>query len=171
MVNVSENCCSFYQLSTIRPSNTSHRLSAISYQLSAISYQLSAISYQLSAISYRLSAIGYQLSAISYQLSAISYQLSAISYQLSTIRPSAIGYQVISHQPSAIGYQLSAISYICGMHARAPRSDPAPLRRSHRSALSPQPPDCPPAPLHPASLRHIERPSQPPVHYRSHQRH
>jgi len=142
---------------------------SISYRLSG--HQTPVIGYQLSAISYRLSAISYQLSAISYQLSAISYQLSAISYQLSTIRPSAIGYQVISHQPSAIGYQLSAISYICGMHARAPRSDPAPLRRSHRSALSPQPPDCPPAPLHPASLRHIERPSQPPVHYRSHQRH
>jgi len=147
MVNVSENCCSFYQLSTIRPSNTSHRLSAISYQLSAISYQLSAISYQLSAISYQLSAISYQLSAISYRLSAIGYQLSAISYQL------------------------SAISYICGMHARAPRSDPAPLRRSHQNASLPQPPDCPPAPLRPASLQRTVRPPLLPAHYRSHQRH
>jgi hypothetical protein len=71
MVNVSENCCSFYQLSTIRPSNTSHRLSAISYQLSAIGYQLSAIDYQ--AISHRLS--GHQPPAIGYRLSAIGYQL------------------------------------------------------------------------------------------------
>jgi len=148
-----------------------HQTPVIGYQLSAISYRLSAISYRLSAISYRLSAIGYQLSAISYQLSAISYQLSAISYQLSTIRPSAIGYQVISHQPSAISYQLSAISYICGMHARAPRSDPAPLRRSHRNASLPQPPDCPPAPLRPASLRRTVRPPLLPAHYRSHQRH
>jgi len=68
MVNVSENCCSFYQPSAIGYQAISHQLSAI--RLSGITPPAS--SQQPSAI--RLSAISYQ--ATGYQ--AIAYQLSAI---------------------------------------------------------------------------------------------
>jgi len=134
-----------------------HQLSAI--RPSAIGYQ--AISYRLSTISYQ--AIGYR--AIDYRLSG--YRLSG--YRLSAIGLSTIGYQAIGYRLSAI--RLSPISYTCGVPARAPRSDPAPLRRSHWSASPPQPPDCPPVPLRPASLRRTAQLPPLPAHYRSHQRH